>query len=196
MTTVQQLRSLLRAELNCHEVMLMYGELSIDEDYQHARDCVGLDIPESASQDAAEQIVQDSWPTVVSYVLDRFNPTVDADGIHVWRTVQTRRPRLDGAGLYWSLDPNDCDAHWAPGNYDPEHTIHAVVQPDAVDWHATALARSHPLTGDEENELTLLRGAAITVVDDDDTEERKQATADNKHLLEPAAGKDQKCITA
>lgn len=74
-----------------------------------------------------------------------------------------------GLGVHWSWDPawnGGADTHWAPEDpaSDIVIMIRARVPVSSVDWQTTMLCAMDYLSGDDERELRLLDGAAVTDV--------------------------------
>ena len=94
---------------------------------------------------------------------------IDNGKIKIWRMMDVKKDWIDALekqgkhlGIYWSYEEDVAEAHWGKGL---KHSIliESEVPENGVDWNETILANIHPVTGEEEKEITLFKGTPINI---------------------------------
>ena len=89
----------------------------------------------------------------------------------VWRAMTVTSSWLDHLeregkhlGIYWTWDPDAADTHWGDYSKPSKVLIEAEVPENGVDWEKTLITNIEPFTGDDEKEITLIKGVPLRIL--------------------------------
>jgi hypothetical protein len=108
---------------------------------------------------AAEEL-EDRFNNLISQYFNLEYPII------LYRAICTKTPkgiRRDDVGIYWSLDFEKADCYWAPPPPHNKYVLECEVDENDIDWETTLLNNMRPITGEEEEEITLKEGAKIHI---------------------------------
>jgi hypothetical protein len=67
-------------------------------------------------------------------------------------------------GIYWTWDSDSADTHWGDYSKPSKVLIEAEVPENGVDWEKTLITNVEPFTGDDEKEITLIKGVPLKIL--------------------------------
>jgi hypothetical protein len=128
-------------------------------------------------RDNRKQLIKDEC--TAGYAVDVFRRLTGTVGgnVEIWRAMKvpdnyTEHLKTQGnrLGIYWTYDKSSPDTYWERSGgidkYGNLHTIiiHSRIRDEYIDWRSTLIANGHPITG-EENEITLVKGTPLNIID-------------------------------
>lgn len=127
---------------------------------------VGLPYDGVMSYDGWSDAVLRKWvPLRVANVLENADFEYRDGGVVLYRTIgvaEDALPDLKRLGIYWASDPTGANVYTGFDGY-RNVTVTAIAPISSIDVEQTLLSRMNYLYGDDEYEVTLRRGAPITV---------------------------------
>jgi hypothetical protein len=99
------------------------------------------------------------------------NELIQNGKVTVWRAMTVTSSWLDHLeregkhlGIYWTWDPDAADTHWGDYSKTSKVLIEAEVPENGVDWEKTLITNVEPFTGDDEKEITLIKGVPLRIL--------------------------------
>ena len=99
------------------------------------------------------------------------NELIQNGKVTVWRAMTVTSSWLthlerEGKhlGIYWTWDPDAADTHWGDYSKTSKVLIEAEVPENGVDWETTLIMNIEPFTGDDEKEITLIKGVPLKIL--------------------------------
>jgi hypothetical protein len=99
------------------------------------------------------------------------NELIQNGKVTVWRAMTVTSSWLDHLeregkhlGIYWTWDPDAADTHWGDYSKPSKVLIEAEVPENGVDWEKTLITNIEPFTGDDEKEITLIKGVPLKIL--------------------------------
>jgi hypothetical protein len=99
------------------------------------------------------------------------NELIQNGKVTVWRAMTVTSSWLDHLeregkhlGIYWTWDPDAADTHWGDYSKPSKVLIEAEVPENGVDWEKTLITNVEPFTGDDEKEITLIKGVPLKIL--------------------------------
>jgi len=99
------------------------------------------------------------------------NELIQNGKVTVWRAMTVTSSWLDHLeregkhlGIYWTWDPDAADTHWGDYSKTSKVLIEAEVPENGVDWEKTLITNIEPFTGDDEKEITLIKGVPLRIL--------------------------------
>ena len=99
------------------------------------------------------------------------NELIQNGKVTVWRAMTVTSSWLDHLeregkhlGIYWTWDPDAADTHWGDYSKPSKVLIEAEVPENGVDWEKTLITNVEPFTGDDEKEITLIKGVPLRIL--------------------------------
>jgi hypothetical protein len=99
------------------------------------------------------------------------NELIQNGKVTVWRAMTVTSSWLDHLeregkhlGIYWTWDPDAADTHWGDYSKPSKVLIEAEVPENGVDWEKTLITNIEPFTGDDEKEITLIKGVPLRIL--------------------------------
>jgi hypothetical protein len=99
------------------------------------------------------------------------NELIQNGKVTVWRAMTVTSSWLDHLeregkhlGIYWTWDPDAADTHWGDYSKTSKVLIEAEVPENGVDWGKTLITNIEPFTGDDEKEITLIKGVPLKIL--------------------------------
>jgi hypothetical protein len=99
------------------------------------------------------------------------NEVIQNGKVTVWRAMTVTSSWLDHLeregkhlGIYWTWDPDAADTHWGDYSKTSKVLIEAEVPENGVDWEKTLITNVEPFTGDDEKEITLIKGVPLRIL--------------------------------
>jgi hypothetical protein len=99
------------------------------------------------------------------------NELIQNGKVTVWRAMTVTSSWLthlerEGKhlGIYWTWDPDAADTHWGDYSKTSKVLIEAEIPENGVDWETTLIMNIEPFTGDDEKEITLIKGVPLRIL--------------------------------
>ena len=139
--------------------------------YKHEEQLIDVDDEDIDQEDFLNWLEYDLRYKLEELIRLYRNELIQNGRVTVWRAMTVTSSWLahlerEGKhlGIYWTWDPDAADTHWGDYSKTSKVLIEAEVPENGVDWEKTLITNIEPFTGDDEKEITLIKGVPLRIL--------------------------------
>jgi hypothetical protein len=139
--------------------------------YKHEEQLTDVDDEDIDQEDFLNWLEYDLRYKLEELISVYKNDVIQNGKVTVWRAMTVTSSWLDHLeregkhlGIYWTWDPDAADTHWGDYSKPSKVLIEAEVPENGVDWEKTLITNIEPFTGDDEKEITLIKGVPLRIL--------------------------------